>query len=218
MKDHTTIAVVLDNSGSMGSVLDDTIGGFNAFLKTQRETPGSADISLYKFGSDYKVVFENQDVATVKDITYSDYSADGGMTALYDAIGKTIRSVGARLANLPESERPNKVVLVVITDGHENSSREFKHEEIQSMIKHQEAVYSWETIYLGATPDAVQVATGLGFKGGSAAQYSSAKTSAVFSKMGGKMATYRGMSNSAREELTSGKSVMFTDEDRQDIG
>lgn len=215
MKDHTTIAVVLDNSGSMWNKVGDTIGGFNTFLKTQKETPGSADISLYKFGSNYNEVYSAKDVREAEDLTDQTYRANGGSTALYDAIGKTITSVGDRLRDMPEDDRPNKVVLVIITDGEENSSREYNHKQIQAMIKCQQDTYSWEIMYLGSTLNAVEIGTSMGIKGGSAAHYSEEKTSAVFNTLGSKMSMYRSLAPAAREAYTKGDVNMFDDEDRK---
>lgn len=215
MKNHTTIAFVLDKSSSMNSVTDDTIGGFNKFLKEQREAPGEADLSLYQFGHLYEVSYETVPVKDVKELSYASYNPNGYSTALLDAIGRTIVGLGQRLSSLPESERPDKVVVVIQTDGHENSSREFTADRIKEMITHQEKEYSWEFIYLGATLDAVSIATTMGFKGGSAAAYSGANTSKAFSLVGAKLASYRGMSaDDIAEVKTSG---LFTEEDRMEL-
>jgi hypothetical protein len=95
-----------------------------------------------------------------------------GNTALLDAIGRTINTVGERLDHTPEQERPGKVLIVILTDGLENASKEFSLEQINQMIQHQREVYSWEFIFLGAGQDAIQVANSLGISAASAVQFS----------------------------------------------
>jgi hypothetical protein len=216
MRNHTKIAVVLDRSGSMSSVRTDTIGGFNSFLDEQIKQPGTADISFYQFDDQYEVIYEHKELQTAPKLNNETY-VPRGYTALLDAIGRSVDSLGAHLSSLPEADRPDKVIFVVITDGHENASREYSAEKIRDMIRLQEQTYSWEFVYLGATLDAVSVAQNLGIKGGSAAFYDSANTQGVFSKMSSKLGTYRGMSKEDREELTSGGAAFFTDEDRKDL-
>lgn len=104
-------------------------------------------------------------------MTQEEYNVRG-CTALLDAVGKTIDSVGARLSETPEEERPEKVIFVIMTDGEENSSREYDLEKVKGMIEHQTNKYSWEFIFLGANIDAVGEATAMGMHGYSARQFS----------------------------------------------
>jgi hypothetical protein len=85
------------------------------------------------------------------------YAPDGG-TALLDAIGRTIDETGARLAAMPEAERPGKVIIAILTDGEENSSRTFTWAQISDKIRHQQEVYKWEFLFLGANQDAIATA------------------------------------------------------------
>lgn len=172
MKDNSSfIAVVLDRSGSMGAVVRPTIDGFNEFVKKQREVPGEATLLLAQFDDEYEVVFEKPlpDAPELTDKTF----VPRGTTALYDAIGRTIQNVGRSLEARPESERPSKVIFVIITDGFENASKDFSQAKIKEMIAHQKFVYSWDFVFLGANQDAVLTAAGFGISGASALSYNS---------------------------------------------
>lgn len=86
-----------------------------------------------------------------------------GATALYDGVGRLITDVGAELAARPEDQRPGHVIVVVMTDGHENSSVEWTHEAVSAAIRRQEGEYSWYFVFLGANMDAVAVGARMGF-------------------------------------------------------
>lgn len=156
---RTLIAVLLDRSGSMESVKSDTEGGFDAFIGGQRAEPGVARVTLAQFDTQYEVVYANRPIADVPRLALQ----PRGGTALYDALGRLITDVGAELAAAPEQDRPGTVIVVVFTDGHENSSKEWTHAAVTAAIKRQEAEYSWDFLFLGANMDAVAVGTSLGF-------------------------------------------------------
>jgi uncharacterized protein YegL len=162
---RTHITAVLDRSGSMAHLTSDTIGGFNGFLKDQRALPGSASLTLILFNTEYTVVHDAMDLKNVPDITKRVYSANGG-TALYDALAKAIQTTGAALSKLSEDQRPGAVIVLVMTDGQENSSQEFPREAgrqaVQAMVKHQTEAYSWNFVFMGANIDAKAVGESLG--------------------------------------------------------
>lgn len=167
-EDLTDITVVLDRSGSMASIRQDTIGGFNTFLAGQRKVPGRARISLVQFDDRYEPNYTAMDVREAYLLNESSYEPRGS-TALLDAFGKTIAETGRRLLSMPESERPSKVVFVVVTDGHENASREYTKAKVKEMVEHQRIVYKWEFLFLGAGIDAMA----------DAAQYGMAAAAAI---------------------------------------
>jgi hypothetical protein len=154
------IAALLDRSGSMQAIKDDTDGGFNAFVDQQRGQPGDVRVTLAQFDTQYEVVYANRPLDDVPPLDL----LPRGATALYDALGRLITDVGADLAARPESERPGKVLIVVLTDGQENSSREWSHRHVSAAIHRQEDEYSWEFLFLGANMDAVAVGENLGFR------------------------------------------------------
>jgi len=152
-KDLTEIVIVLDESGSMSSCKTDTIGGFNEFLSTQKKIKGEANVTLVKFSDYYKIVNDGTSLEHVAPLNESNYTPSYS-TALLDAVGRTINSVGQRLAVTDEDKRPEKVIFAVITDGYENASTEFKREKIFEMVTHQKTKYNWEFLFLGADIDA----------------------------------------------------------------
>lgn len=157
-RDLVDITLVVDRSGSMYSICDDAQGGVNDFVKRQAAEEGQALISLTQFDTEYEVVY--QGVPADQAPPYQLIPRGG--TALLDAVGRGITETGARLAAMAEAERPGLVVFVIVTDGHENSSREFTKQQIKTMIEHQQSVYNWQFTFLGANQDAFAEAGGLG--------------------------------------------------------
>ena len=160
-KGLSEIICIIDQSGSMGMIKDDAIGGFNTFLDEQKKLPGEATLTFVQFNTETEVIHENKPLNDVNHITDDDY-VPGGATALLDAVGKTIDNTGQRLANTPESNRPEKVIIAILTDGMENSSKEYSLSKIKKMIRHQKEKYSWEFIFLGANQDAFAEAYKIG--------------------------------------------------------
>lgn len=191
-KDYTHIAIVLDRSGSMGSVKQDTIGGFNEFLKSQQEVKGEATLTLAQFDTMYELLQENANIQNVEPLTDVTYVPRGG-TALLDAIGRTINSTGQFLQSLNPSQRPEKVVFVIITDGEENSSREFTLESVNEMITHQTEKYQWQFVFLGANQDAIQAGMSYGVSASNSMSFghNTKGVSAMYSSVTSNLRNYR---------------------------
>lgn len=160
-KNFVEIVCILDRSGSMQSIATDAIGGFNTFIEEQKKVPGTASVSLVLFDNEYLNIYENKAINEVEKLT-SDVFIPRGMTALLDAVGRTINSVGERLSNTPEEDRPEKVMVCILTDGLENASKEFTKDKIKEMITHQREKYNWQFAYLGANVDAFAEAGEMG--------------------------------------------------------
>lgn len=169
-QNYTHISVVLDRSGSMSSIMTDTIGGFNQFLKDQKAVKSKATFSLLQFDTEFQEDYIGKDIQEVPELTDKTF-VPRGMTALLDAIGHTINKTGEWLKNIPEAIRPGKVVFVILTDGAENSSHEFSKSQIFDMIKKQTDVFKWGFVFLGANQDAIQEAHGLGIFGSNSLTY-----------------------------------------------
>lgn len=162
MRDNLTqIVCILDRSGSMSNLATDTIGGYNTFIENQKLLPGEAWVTTVLFDDMYELLLNSEDIKTVKPITEKEYFARG-MTSLYDAIGKTINDVGHKLAMKADEERPSKVIVVIITDGMENSSKEYDKNRVKEMITHQSEKYSWQFIFMGANIDSAAEASSIG--------------------------------------------------------
>jgi len=187
----TEIVFILDRSGSMSGLENDTIGGFNGFVKNQAET-GQTSLTTVLFDDRYEIL-HNGVAATDVVLTRGEYFTRGS-TALLDAVGKTINDVGERLNKTPEAMRPGKVIFVITTDGLENASRTFSYNEVKKMITHQTEKYNWEFIFMGANIDVAKEGDKLGISTersfGFAA--SSKGISAMFSGVAGVCNTLRG--------------------------
>ena len=205
MKHFTDIITILDRSGSMESIRTDTEGGFNAFVTKQRETPGDCALSLYQFDDVYEVVYENRPIAQVPPL----HLEPRNMTALLDAIGSTVNARGAYYDSLPESHRPEKVVVVVMTDGAENSSREFTLNDVRKLITRQREVYKWEFIFLGANMDAVAEGARMGFQASKSMNYAADGEGVMYC-----MASASALVSDFKTKLVGEVMDDFTEEDR----
>lgn len=172
MKTHVTF--VIDRSGSMGSIANEMSAGFNMLIEEQKKNPDTCSVSLFEFNS---TVTRRMFFAPLSAVE-SYQIRPGGNTAMCDAICIAIDDTGQHLAMLPESERPSKVLVVVITDGYENWSTRFWYEDVRSRVKHQQEKYSWEFLFLGADQDAVLNAKSYGMSH-TAATYESRDTKRV---------------------------------------
>lgn len=203
MKDATEIVVVMDKSGSMGPRQMDAIGGFNQFLKEQKAHPGEANLTLIQFDTTYNILYTGKPIREVEDLNTDTYRPGGG-TALNDALARGIIETGKRLSDMPEANRPSKVICVVITDGEENSSKEHTKEQVQEMVKHQEEKYDWAFIYLGANVDAFHAAAQLGIQPQMAVAFCASPI--------GTRSAYDGASEAVSSYRTGGKSKLMSDE------
>lgn len=155
------VCFVIDESGSMSSTGGDVIGGFKKVIDEQRaNSAGTCSVSYYKFASTVEKVYIGKDV---NDVEYIDgkYSP-GGLTALFDGVGTAIDEIGKWLDAMPEDEKPEKNLIVIMTDGGENASKEYSASKVKEMIKHQEEKYSWEFIYMGSDLKDAKDANALG--------------------------------------------------------
>lgn len=195
MKDHTHISILLDRSGSMSGCVADTLGGINKFLEEQKAFGDNATVTVAQFGSKYDIIYNNVPIKEVKPITESEYKIDG-LTALLDSIGKLITDTGTYLSSISEEDRPNKVFVVITTDGHENASREFNHSKIKEMIKHQQEVYSWNFVFLGAEIGTEQAGL-LGIQDAYSASYSKENSIDTYSFLSKSFCVTRGIKETA---------------------
>jgi uncharacterized protein YegL len=153
----TEIVSIVDRSGSMQSILDDAIGGFNTFLRSQQEQPGEAKLSLILFDHEYQIVHQAVDIQQVESLNQDTY-VPRGSTALLDAVGKTIDAVGERLAATLESERPSQVIVSILTDGYENASQTYSKPKVAEVIQHRTEKYNWTFEFQAANMDAFAAA------------------------------------------------------------
>lgn len=156
-KGLTELVFILDKSGSMGGLETDTIGGYNSMLEKQKSIDGECLITTVLFDNNYELLHDRIDIKAVSSISDKEYAV-GGSTALLDAIGRTIHKIGNAQKHTADDYRAEKVMFIIITDGEENSSREYSADMVKMQIERQKKKYGWEFIFLGANIDAVETA------------------------------------------------------------
>ena len=169
-KGLTELVFILDKSGSMSGLEKDTIGGYNSMLEKQKAIDGECHITTVLFDNNYELLHDHIDIKAVSPITEKEYQV-GGSTALLDAIGMTIHKIGNAQKHTADDYRAEKVMFVIITDGEENSSREYSAEKIKAQIERQKKNYGWEFIFLGANINAVETAGRFGISADRAQNY-----------------------------------------------
>lgn len=207
-REYTHITVILDRTGSMESIRDDTIGGFNTFLKQQKQEPGRATMTLVQFDTQdpYEVIHRFKPLKDIPELTRETF-VPRASTPLLDAMGRGINDLADSLKDMPQGKRPSGIVMVIITDGQENSSREFRKDQIAKMVKEKQGKAGWQFVFLSADQAAINDAIAVGVRQGSAMAFdrTAQGTSLAYA------ASSRGIS-----EYRSGRSkdVSFTKEDR----
>jgi len=185
---NARIFFILDRSGSMMSIKNDTIGGFNSFLAEQKKLPGKATFSLVQFDDRYEVHHNNVPINEVPELSEFTFVPRGG-TALYDAVGITI----SRFKN--DNPKDTKTIVAILTDGQENSSKEYNYANLQSLIKEVEGEHGWEVLFVGANMDAKSVAINMGIQAKNAVtfDYSAHGTASAMSTLSFAASATRGM-------------------------
>lgn len=169
-KGLTELVFILDKSGSMGGLEADTIGGYNSMLEKQKSVDGECHITTVLFDNNYELLHDRINIKAVSSITDNEYAV-GGSTALLDAIGRTIHKIGNAQKHTADNYRAEKVMFIIITDGEENSSREYSADMVKAQIEGQKKNYGWEFIFLGANIDAVETAGRFGISADRAQNY-----------------------------------------------
>ena len=188
----TEMVFILDRSGSMQGLENDTIGGFNSMIQKQKAEPGEALVSTVLFDDQYEVLHNRVKLNEINALTENDYWVRGS-TALHDAIGKAITHIVNVYRHSKPEEIPEKTVFTIITDGLENASHQYTGRGIKRMIEHEKEKYGWEFLFIGANMDAITTAESLGIGRNRAANYmaDSAGTGAVFASVNRAMHSMR---------------------------
>ena len=160
-KNLTELVFILDRSGSMHGLEDDTIGGFNSMLEQQKDGEGHVFVSTILFNDHSIVIHDRVSINRVEPMTKQQYRV-GGCTALLDAIGGAIQHIGNVHKYARKSDVPKKTLFVIITDGMENASHRYDLSKVKEMIRHEQEKYGWEFLFLGANMDAVSTAGSMG--------------------------------------------------------
>ena len=169
-KDLTELVFILDMSGSMAHLTDDTIGGFNSVLKEHNDGRGEVLVTTYLFNNDSKMIHDRLPIASVPPMTEKDYSARG-CTALLDAIGGAINHIVGIHRYIREEDIPEHTIFVITTDGMENASHKYSADHIRDKIRHEQDKYGWEFLFLAANIDAIETAEAYGIDKSRAVNY-----------------------------------------------
>lgn len=207
-KDYTHIAMIIDRSGSMSPCWKDVSEGYKQIVKDNKEEKGKCTFTVAAFDTEYTLLEDFSDIKNVKDVLDT---SPRGMTALLDAIGKTINNVGEKLANMKEKDRPSKVMVIIQTDGEENSSREFGRSVIKKMIEEQTSKYNWQFQFIGADLTAVNEARSWGINVNNTSTYNTDNSLDTFTLLGAKMRSAR----LASDDVAYAASMCFTEADKE---
>lgn len=202
MKTHVTF--VLDSSGSISKIADDTKGGFNIFLQEQQEEEGTATVTLYDFSDTVEVVYRAIPIRDAPTLDNENYRP-GGKTALHDAITRAIDETGDRIETMPDGDEPDNVIVVVLTDGKENAS-----ETPQDVVKErveQRQDEGWEFLFIGANQDAALTAEAMGMDRDKSLDMSHSGE--------GAQEAYRSTSRNISQARQEGETGGYTEEDRR---
>jgi uncharacterized protein YegL len=199
-KDYTHLAFVVDRSGSMNGIHTDMNGAITKMLSDQQGQPGYCLVDITTFDTIVERPYTNVRPDDVK----GEIIVPRGGTALHDAIGLTVVALGERFAKMDEEDRPGQVILVVVTDGMENSSREWTGPQIKALVEEQTERWGWKFVYLAANVDAFATGAGMGIPKGSTIAFaaSSVGTQSVYDSTSGLVSRMRsgGPSEYTQEE------------------
>lgn len=201
----THVTFVLDSSGSMSAIREDTIGGFNTFLEDQQDEEGSATVSLIDFDSTINVTYRGMAIEGAEKLNTKTYTP-GGQTALYDAIATGIEDTLEFISGIEPDERPENVIVVVLTDGKENAS-ETSQDTVRERVEIQQEEHGWDFLFIGANQDAALTAERMGIDKDKSLDMSHSGE--------GAQAAYESTSDRISEARTNDNMSGFTDEDRR---
>ena len=205
----TQMIVILDRSGSMQSIGQATVDGLNTLIREQKGAEGEAYLTLVQFDDQYQIDYKSKPIAEVQELVYMETFKPRGMTAMYDAIGKTIAEI----------DTTDDVVLVIVTDGMENASREYTQTSIFETIEAKKKA-GWNVLFLAANQDAMKTGGTIGVSANNSMTFNAnaGSVNASYQNISSKMSYYRSSKLSADFGKHAGSAAFdFNDQDRKDI-
>lgn len=179
------IVCILDRSGSMQSLAGDVIGGYNSFLEKQKKESGKAEVTTILFDDQYEKISDAVNLNDVEELTSAVYYARGN-TALMDAVGRTITETLANMEKNKVCPAKRRVLIMIMTDGLENASKEYSKSTVKALIDSTTKEYNWNYVFIGANIDSASEAQNIGISSHHAANYApdSAGVRKSFERMG----------------------------------
>lgn len=208
--DYTHIGMILDRSGSMSSCWSDVVGGYKQLVDDNKADSGKCTFTVAAFDTEYELI---EDFSDIQNVNSALTVKPRGGTALLDAIGKTIVSIGEKLAKLDEDDRPMKVMILVQTDGKENASKEFKKDDIKKLIDEHTNVYNWQFQFLGSDLNSLEDAMSYGFRKSNISTVQLVENQEAWSTISRKTK----MARSADTYETYAASMRFTEQDQESL-
>ena len=204
----TELVFILDRSGSMAPLRDDTIGGFNTMIEQQKESGAEVLVSTVMFSDNSEVVHDRVSIADIKPLTRDDYSPVG-CTALLDAVGSAVKHIANIHKYARKEDVPNKTMFVITTDGMENASCKYSQKDVKKLIEKQKEGSGWEFLFIGANIDSVETAGSIGIDARRAVNYTA--------DAGGTKKLFKGMGRAVAEACACGCYEEISDEWRKEI-
>jgi uncharacterized protein YegL len=201
----THVLFVLDESGSMQSTATDVRGGFNTYVEQLKGDGNTYSLTAIKFGTKVRPLFTNLPLEQVPLLTPENYLPLDS-TALYDAIGYALDEAEKAWGMKDKPYGEDKFILIIMTDGFENASKQYSKEAITARLKRREEAGNWTLVYMGADQDAWAVAQGLGFVQGNVLSYASNATNTAFASLATSTSTTSGSSAPSSRSFFSGGS------------
>lgn len=197
-KGLTELVFILDRSGSMAPLTDDTIGGFNSMIARQKKEEGECLVSTVLFANDSRVIHDRLPLSEVPELTDREYYA-GGCTALLDAVGGAVKHVSTIHRYAREEDVPEKTLFVITTDGMENASHKFSGKQVREMVEKMKKERGWEFIFLAANIDAAEAASKIGISEDRAMNYTAdaKETARLYRRIGRTVGAARSCAPSA---------------------
>jgi hypothetical protein len=208
----THLYFLLDRSGSMHTIVDDTVGGFASFIAEQRKSPGECKVTLAQFDDIYEEVYADRPIAEVPSLVLQPRNT----TALLDSVARLVIDAGKRLEALPEEQRPGTVIVGIMTDGMENASREWSHAQVKQLIERQTNDYQWQFLYLGADQDAIEVGMSIGVDAGHSVTYGRGKVKQAMAATAASVTSYRAARAAGMPAPAAARMSEFTEEQRRE--
>jgi hypothetical protein len=202
--------MVLDRSGSMGCIQDSTIEGINEFLRGQKDLEGTCKFTLHQFDTEHMKTYLAEDISEVPYLDRDTFQPRG-MTALCDAIGFCIQETKERIEEMHEFYRPDAVMFVIVTDGHENSSKEYTRDSINTLITAQTDEAKWDFVFLAANQDAIQTGADFGILAGKSMTFNASDAG-----MGNTMSSVNAYYSNVRSGNIAVSDSCFSAQDRED--